>query len=136
MKFLKDKRAETIISTILLIVVFFTLVATFITIFPLFVTKTEVDTIAAQLTRVIELTGQAGSEYASELADLRTATGLDPTVSVHPAAEQYQLREQFTVTVTVNATINIFTPSFGEPLSISVPITKTVTGRSEVYFKP
>jgi hypothetical protein len=136
MKFLKDKRAETIVSTILLIVMVFTLIATFITIFPLFVTKTKVDEIAAQLTRVIELTGETGSEYESELADLRAVTGLDPTVSVRPSAEQYQLREQFSVTVTVNTTINIFTPSFGEPLSISVPITKTVTGRSEVYFKP
>ena len=136
MKFLKDKRAETIITTILLIVMVFTLIATFITVFPLFVTKTKVDEIAAQLTRVIELTGETGSEYASELADLRAATSLDPTVSVQPSAEQYQLREQFDVTVSVNVSVNIFTPSFGEPFAISVPITKTVTGRSEVYFKP
>ena len=136
MKFLRDKRAETIIATILLIVMVMTLIATFITIFPLFVVKTKVDEIAAQLTRVIELTGETGSEYASELADLRSATGLDPDVSVQPAEEQYQLREQFTVTVSVNASVNIFTPSFGEPLAISVPISKTMTGRSEVYFKP
>ncbi|HWR18963.1 MAG TPA: DUF4320 family protein [Clostridia bacterium] len=136
MKFLRDKRAETIIATILLIVMVMTLIATFITIFPLFVIKTKVDEITAQLTRVIELTGETGSEYASELVELRTATGLDPTVSVQPATAQYQLREQFTVTVTANATVNIFTPAFGEPLSITVPITKSITGRSEVYFKP
>ena len=124
MKFLKDKRAETIITMIFVIVMVFTLIATFVTLFPLFVIKTEVDEMASQLTRVIELTGEAGSEYAGELADLRASTGLDPTVSVQPAAAQYQLREQFTVTVTANATVNIFTPAFGEPLSITVPITK------------
>ena len=117
-------------------VLIFTLIATFITMFPLFVTKTKVDTIAAQLTRVIELTGAAGSEYSAELNELTASTGLDPAVTITPSKTQYQLREQFIVTVSVTAKVNIFTPAAGEPLAIDIPISKTVTGRSEVYFKP
>jgi hypothetical protein len=136
MKFLKNTRGESFIPMLVAMILIFTLIATFITIFPVFVIKTKVDTIASQLTRVIELTGEAGSEYTAELGELRTATGLDPTVNVQPAAAQYQLREQFTVTVTVTAQVKIFTPAVGEPLTIDVPISKTMVGRSEVYFKP
>lgn len=136
MKFLKSTRGESFIPMLVAMVLIFTLIATFITMFPVFVTKTKVDTIAAQLTRAIELTGGAGSEYSAELSDLKASTGLDPAVTITPLKVQYQLREQFTVTVSVNAKVNIFTPAVGEPLAIDIPISKTVTGRSEVYFKP
>ncbi|HMM31331.1 MAG TPA: DUF4320 family protein [Clostridia bacterium] len=136
MIFLKNTRAESFITMIVAMFLIFTLIATFITMFPVFVTKTKVDTIAAQLTRAIELTGGAGSEYSAELADLKASTGLDPTVTISPSKTQYQLREQFTVTVSVSAKVNIFTPAAGEPLTIDIPISKTVTGRSEVFFKP
>jgi hypothetical protein len=136
MKFLKDKRAESFIGLLLAVIVIFTLLATLITMFPLFITKTKVDTMAAQLTRVIELTGVAGADYQTELAELKTATGLDPDIQIDPIQEYYQLRERFSVTVTVNADVTIFAPASGDPLVITIPITKTVTGRSEVYVKP
>jgi hypothetical protein len=136
MKFLKDKRAESFVGLLLAVIVIFTLLATFITMFPLFITKTKVDTMAAQLTRVIELTGAAGTEYQTELTELRASTGLDPDIQIDPIQEYYQLRERFSVTVTVNADVTIFAPASGDPLVITIPITKTITGRSEVYFKP
>lgn len=136
MKFLKCKRAESFVGMLVAVIVIFTLIATFITMFPLFVVKTKVDTMAEQLTRVIELTGAAGAEYAAELAELKAGTGLDPTIQIDPIQEQYQLRERFSLTVTANAEVTIFVPASGDPLVITIPITKTVTGRSEVYFKP
>lgn len=136
MNFLKCKRAEGYVGMLVAVILIFTLIATFITMFPLFVVKTKVDTMAAQLTRVIELTGAAGAEYAAELAELKAATGLDPTVQIDPIQEQYQLRERFSLTVTAYAEVTIFVPVSGDPLVIPIPITKTVTGRSEVFFKP
>lgn len=136
MKFLKNKRAESLVGLLLAVIVIFTIIATFITMFPLFIVKTKVDTTAAQLTRVIELTGRAGTEYQTELAELEAATGLEPDIQIDPVEEIYQLRERFTVTVTVLADVTIFAPASGDPLVVTVPITKTVTGRSEVYFKP
>ncbi len=135
---LRERRAEGFVGTLVNFLIIMTLVAGFIYLMPLFTTKQNVDYMACQLMRTIELSGEVGAEYQAELNRMKEQTNLSPSVSVsatYVADNKIQLRERISITVSVVMKIPLLTPTFSDPVTIDVPVSKTVSGISEVYWK-
>ena len=105
----------------------------------LFIRKQEVDYVARAVARQIERTGMAGRAAQDLVRALAAETGLDADVSWRGnftgAQDKLQLRERFTVTVRYTARVKIVDPAFLDTVYLTVPISKTVSGVSEVYWK-
>ena len=135
---LRSRRGEGYVDLLITLAIVMSLILCFVAIAPIITTKLQVDQIASQLTRVIELTGEIGNEYDEELSRIKTSTGIDPTISINATTldgHKIQLRERFTLSVTVIKQIKLTDPTFGDGLTVDVPINKTLTGMSEVYWK-
>lgn len=104
--------------------------------------------VAEELTRTIELAGnaseQVGSDYYKEVERLHEETGIPFTVEVVPdnlwrggdtVARELQLRERFTVTVTAPYKFNYADTTLQDAGERNLMISRSVSGRSEVYFK-
>ena len=105
----------------------------------LFVRKQEVDYIARAVARQIERTGMAGAPALDFVRALAAETGMDADVTwsgnFQGAHDKLQLRDRFTVTVRYEAKVKVVDPSFIDTVYLTVPISKTVSGVSEVYWK-
>jgi hypothetical protein len=126
---------DAFISLTIFIAILFSIVA----IPEVFVRKQELDYIAGAVTRRIERDGMAGAVLRQTVADLKSETGLDADITwngpFHGISSKIQIRDRFTVTVRYNVKIRLFEPSFSEPVFMDVPIRKTISGVSEVYWK-
>ena len=105
----------------------------------LFIRKQEVDYVARAVARQIERTGMAGAPAHEFVRALALETGLDADVAwrgnFQGAQDKLQLRERFTVTVRYEVRVRIVDPAFLDTVYLSIPISKTVSGVSEVYWK-
>ena len=134
----RDRRGDMYIELAVSLMVILSLVWGFIKFMPLYPIKQNVDYMANQLVRTIELTGEVGTEYYAELSRLKATTRLEPSINIsatYIADNKIQLRERLIVTVSVVEQIEIFSPAFTDPVTIDVPVSKTLTGMSEVYWK-
>lgn len=135
---LRDKRGEGYVDLAIKIAIILALTIGFVFLAPIFTTKMTVDYITSSLVKTIELTGEQGAAYHAEVNRLRTETGLNPAITVtgNFSGIKINLREQFSVTVTETLEIPIIQPNLGSGLVIAVPVSKTLSGRGEVYWKP
>lgn len=97
----------------------------------------DLDTIASDLTRQIEIAGQVNySDVNTQLAELSAAAGLENvTVSIDAnyldaGTRKIQFGDDFIVTLSYTAYLD-----FGGVISIPVPLNSSVVGRSERYWK-
>lgn len=136
--FVRDRRGSSYLEMAVGLLVILSLVWCVVKLMPLYPTKQNIDFMANELVRTVELTGEVGTEYYVELTRLKAATRLNPSVTIsanYIADNKIQLRERITITVSIVEQIEILTPLFTSPLMIDVPVSKTVTGMSEVYWK-
>lgn len=132
-----NNSGEGYLELIIIMVVSITLICSFIEIIPIFIKKQYLDYMAQSLARTIEITGSKGSIYDKELDRLKSETGLDPSIDIEGdfIDDKLQLRERFTITLKDNVSVKIIEPSFAPPVEIKIPISRTITGISEVYWK-
>jgi hypothetical protein len=136
-RLLSDRRGDGYLGTLIKLSVILSLTACFIAIAPIFSVKQSVDYMAHTLTRTIELTGEQGAVYQQELERLKAQTRLTPNISISGnfSGTRIQLREPFILTITVTQRIKIIDPLFAPALTLDVPVSKTITGRGEIYWK-
>jgi hypothetical protein len=103
--------------------------ATIISVVPVFLTKLALDNYANELVREAEISGRVGVETTERLQRLDESRGLNPTVDWSRTG-QIQIGNDVTVTVTTVVDIGFYT--FG---SIPITLTSTATGTSEVLWK-
>lgn len=138
LRLLRDKRGDAYVDLLIKLAVIMSLILCFMAVAPLFTVKLKVDYMARSLTRTIELSGQRGSEYGLELSRLESETMLSPGVNISGPFSgdgKLQLRDAFSITVTIPYSVKLATPIFGPPITLTVPISSTVSGRGEVYWK-
>jgi len=123
------KRGEGYVDIAVIVFVIMLFIALAVKVFPVFVTKSQLDTFAAELVREAEIAGRVGSETTATANKLKTDIGIDPTVSWSKTGN-IQLNQEVTVTLTLQHNIGFF--SFG---SFPVTLTSKATGKSEVYWK-
>ena len=100
-----------------------------VSVFPVYIAKSQLDSFAQELCREAEICGRIGSETASRELVLQEKLGLHPEVEWSKTGN-IQLNEEFTVTLTEEYDIG-----FGGFGSFPVTLTARAAGRSEVYHK-
>ena len=116
------------------------LVYTFITLWPVFLQKQNVDYIAKTMVRAVETNGRIDSSITDLQHELENDFGVELddvrwTTQYVPGTNKIQIKSKFELTVTDHATIRIMNPTFGDPLDINVPMSKTLVGVSQVFWK-
>ncbi|MFR4759411.1 MAG: DUF4320 family protein, partial [Waltera sp.] len=99
-------------------------------IFPVFITKIQLDNFADELVREAEISGRVGSETTARQRTLEEKTGIHPAVSWSRTGK-IQLNEEVTVTLTLQKDLGLF----GKLRSFPVTIRARASGKSEVYWK-
>ena len=105
-------------------------IALAVKVFPVYITKIQLDNYAHELVREAEISGRIGSETSQRERTLNEKTGLSPNVSWSESGK-LQLNKEVTVTVTLERNIGLF-GGFG---SFPVRLQARATGKSEVYHK-
>lgn len=130
LKILKTKGGEGYIDVAVLVLCVMLVMAVAVSVLPVFVTKNQLDTYAAELCREAEIVGRVGSETTLRAQVLTEKTGLNPNISWSKTGK-LQLNEEFTVTVTTHMDLGLF-GGFG---SFPVTLKAQASGKSEVYWK-
>ena len=129
-KILRDKKGEGYIDVAVMVLCVMMVIALGVRLFPVFITKMQVDHFAEELVREAEISGRVGSETANRQRILEEKTGIHPTVHWSKTGK-LQLNEEVTVTVTVQENLGLF-GYFG---SFPITIRARASGKSEVYWK-
>ena len=116
---LRDKRGEGYIDVAVMVLCVMLVIALGVRLFPIFITKMQVDNFADELAREAEISGRVGSETSNRQRVLEERTG------------NLQLNEEVTVTVTIQKDLGLF-GNFG---SFPITIRARASGKSEVYWK-
>lgn len=130
LKILKTKGGEGYIDVAVLVLCVMLVMAVAVSVLPVFVTKNQLDTYAAELCREAEIVGRVGSETTLRAQVLTEKTGLNPNISWSKTG-RLQLNEEFTITVTTQMDLGLF-GGFG---SFPVTLEAQASGKSEVYWK-
>ena len=127
---LTDRRGEGYIDVAVMVLCLMLVIALGVRVFPVFITKMQVDNFADELVREAEICGRVGTETSNRQRVLDEKTGLNPTVHWSKTGA-IQLNEEVTVTVTVQKDLGLF-GNFG---SFPITIRARASGKSEVYWK-
>lgn len=79
-KILRDKKGEGYIDVAVMVLCVMLVIALGVRLFPIFITKMQVDNFADELVREAEISGRVGSETSNRQRVLEERTGLHPTV--------------------------------------------------------
>ena len=126
---LKCIRGSGYIDVVVIILSAMMVIALAVSVFPVYIAKSQLDSFAQELCREAEICGRIGSETASRELVLQEKLGLHPEVEWSKTGN-IQLNEEFTVTLTEEYDIG-----FGGFGSFPVTLTARAAGRSEVYHK-
>ncbi len=117
------------IEIIAIIMVTMMLIALAIRVYPVFITKMNMDTFAQELVRVAEVEGRIGKETTAKEKQLQSVFGIKPKVEWSKKGA-IQLSEEFSVIISYDVNIGFW--EFG---SIPITLKSKASGRSEVYQK-
>ncbi len=126
---LKNNKGEGMIDTVLIVFVVVMMLAFSLSVLPVIIQKSKLDTFAEEVVRFAEIEGKIGSNTNSKINAMKSTTGLNPNINWSRSGK-IQLNEEFNLVLTLEADIGFF--SFG---SFPITLTSKATGRSEVYWK-
>lgn len=129
LKKLRCNRGSGYIDVVVIVLSAMMVIALAVSVFPVYIAKSQLDTFAQELCREAEICGRIGSETTSRELVLREKLGLTPQVEWSKTGN-IQLNEEFTVTLTDEYDIG-----FGGFGSFPVTLKAKAAGRSEVYHK-
>ncbi len=129
-KLLVCKRGEGYIDVAVLVFCIMLVLALGVRLFPIYITKLQMDNFADELVREAEISGRVGSETSTRQRILQEKTGVDPSVTWSRTGN-IPLNEEVTVTVTLQKDLGLF-GGFG---SFPITIKARASGKSEVYWK-
>lgn len=129
-RLIRDKKAESYFDTVVLVLVAMLVIAIAVHVFPIYITKLQLDNFADELIREAEIAGRVDTETAQRELVLQEKTGLTPTVTWSRTGN-IQLNQEVTVTLTMEKDIGLF-GGFG---SFPVQLKARASGKSEVYHR-
>ncbi|WP_195238737.1 DUF4320 family protein [Romboutsia sp. 1001285H_161024_C4] len=134
MKILKNKKGQGYIDVAVMVLVFALVMAFALSVFPVFVAKSNLNKFASEVVREAETTGQIGSSVQDRInklkKDLENVDSVDWKVNYIYGTNKIQLGDPIEVTVKKNVNIGFF--KFG---SFPIPLQSKDSGFSEVYWK-
>ena len=129
-RILSEKRGEGYIDTAVLVLCAMLVIAIAVRVYPVYITKLQLDNFADELIREMEIAGSVGTETSERERALQEKTGLTPSVTWSRNGN-IQLNEEVTITLTLDRNIGLF-GGFG---SFPVQLTARASGKSEVYHR-
>lgn len=129
-RLLQEQRAEGYIDVVVLVFCAVLVIAFAVRVFPVYITKLQLDNFADELIREAEIAGRVGAETSERERILQEKTGLVPTVTWSRTGN-IQLNEEVTVTLTLQRDIGLF-GGFG---TFPVQLKARASGKSEVYHR-
>lgn len=129
-KVIKDRSGEGYIDVAVIVFCVMLVTALGVKLFPIFITKIQLDNFADELVREAEISGRVGSETSVRQRVLEEKTGIHPDV-YWSSGGNIQLNEEVTVTLVMHKDLGLF-GRFG---SFPVTIRARASGKSEVYWK-
>ncbi|MBR2886482.1 MAG: DUF4320 family protein [Clostridia bacterium] len=129
LKRIKSNRGSGYLDVVVIVMSAMLVIALAVSVFPVYIAKSQLDTFAQELCREAEICGRVGSETTSRELVLQERFGLTPEVEWSRTGN-IQLNQEFTVTLTEEYDIG-----FGGFGSFPVTLTSKATGKSEVYHK-
>ncbi|MDB8803195.1 DUF4320 family protein [Romboutsia sp. 1001216sp1] len=134
MKILKNKKGQGYVDVAVMVLVFALVMAFALSVFPVFVAKSNLNKFAIEVIREAETTGQIGSSVQDRInklkKDLGNVDSIDWKVNYIYGTNKIQLGDPIEVTVKKNVNIGFF--KFG---SFPIPLQSKDSGFSEVYWK-
>ncbi len=130
LKKLKNRRGEGYIDVAVLVLCAMLVIALAVKVFPVYIAKNQLDTLATELCREAEISGRVSSETTQRAQVLKEKTGFDSAITWSKTGK-IQLDQEFTVTVSIQKNIGMF-EGFG---SFPITLRAQATGKSEVYWK-
>ncbi|WP_373265951.1 DUF4320 family protein [Hungatella hathewayi] len=128
---LREKRGEGYIDIAVGVLCLMLVIALAVSLFPVFMTKQQLDRFADEIVRQAEIVGSTSVNRRIE--ELREETGLDPEISWdcdYFEGSKIQLNGDIAVALTCQVNLGFF--QFG---SFPVEIRARASGKSEVYYK-
>lgn len=128
---LREKRGEGYIDIAVGVLCLMLVIALAVSLFPVFMTKQQLDRFADEIVRQAEIVGSTSVNRRIE--ELREETGLDPEIfwdCDYFEGSKIQLNGDIAVTLTCQVNLGFF--QFG---SFPVEIRARASGKSEVYYK-
>lgn len=129
-KIIRDKRGEGYIDAAVMVLCVMLVVALAVSIFPVYITKLQLDNFADELVREAEISGRVGSETTARQRELEDRMGISPVVEWSKSGSIH-LNQEVTVTLTLQKDIGLF-GGFG---SFPVTLRARASGKSEVYWR-
>ena len=129
-KIKRDKKGEGYIDAAVVVFCVMFVIALGVRIFPVFITKIQLDNFADELVREAEISGRVGSETTARQRAVEETTGIHPAVS-WARTGRIQFEEEVTVTLMLQKDLGLF----GKLRSFPVTIRARASGKSEVYWK-
>lgn len=134
LKLLKDKKGEGYIDVAVMVLAFALVLACALNVYPVFVTKSNLNKFASEIVREAETTGQIGNSVQDRINKLKSNLGnidsIDWKVNYVYGTNKIQLGDPIEVTVKKKVNIGFF--KFG---SYPIQLQGKDSGFSEVYWK-
>lgn len=129
-KLLADRSGEGYIDVAVVVLCVMLVIALGVNLFPIYITKLQLDNFADELIREAEIAGRVGTETTQRAQVMKEKTGIDPSISWSRSGK-IQLNEEVTVTLTLEKNLGLF-GNFG---SFPITLRSRASGKSEVYWK-
>ena len=141
MKILK-KKASALYEIILKTLVFMTLIATAISFFGVFTMYLNLNYTARRVVREIEISGKVSTDTYALFDTMKSNINIGDGATMSVTADYFddaerkiQLRDVFTVECRSNYRIDVFTPIGGTPVGFDIPLSVSLAGMSEKFWK-
>ncbi len=128
------KKSEAYFEILIEFIIIMSLVMTLVAIWQPFIAKQNLDYMAKVLVRDVEANGEVSSSTYALEDDLKTELGINPTVTWSTTG-RIQLRDRFSVTVSDTVYVEVIRPTFTDPVTVEIPMSKTLTGVSQVLWR-
>lgn len=138
-RFISEQSAEGYIDVCITLLIVISFMASIMFLYPIFTAKQDLNQSVKHITRIIELTGKVDDATIDAIFDDGTLLKPDEIDVITPyediSEKTIQLKSGFTVVVKKTIQIPIIKPLMTDPVYITLELSSTGKGISEVYWK-
>jgi hypothetical protein len=136
---LKGDKGAFFLDMIIGLTLLMAVILSFLALPELFIKKQEIDYMAKTIARRVEIEGELNSRVYDTIDGLAAESGFMPDIkwegNFRGFDNRLQIREKFVLKLNHTVRIKLIDPAFSNPVFLEIPISKSVTGVSEVYWK-
>jgi hypothetical protein len=136
---LRDNKGAFFLDILIGFMILMAIILSFLALPELFIKKQEIDYMARTIARRVEIEGELNSRVYDTIEGLASESGFMPDIkwegNFFGLGNRLQIREKFKLRLNHTVKIKLIDPAFSNPLILEIPISKSVTGVSEVFWK-